>query len=229
MVDKVVHNRFSTHCYRLAVLVLGNVFAFEDNFSIQDNEMKVSKAVHVSLVVSASLWPKDACAVPLAQGLLDPAEQELFSNAVPNALDPGFIYHIPANGKITVAACENAGHEVGLKSNGTVVTAPVWGYADTADGICTWPGRTFQVSSNKTTTVTWVNNIAYYALLTGKDSMQGHSVLDTTYHWAYSLDNCTIDNNIEACGGQNSLVIYGIPIVTHLHAGFSDSVRCNYL
>jgi len=75
--------------------------------------------------------------------------------------------------------------------------------------------RLIQYWSDHKLYVRWNNRIPKEGyLLTGKCQYQGQSVVDTTLHWAYSLDCCknkTIEND-------------ETPIVTHLHGGHTEDV-----
>jgi len=157
-------------------------------------------------------------AVTQGPGLSDPAMQPKFVNAVPNALDPGFVYDT-SKGKIKVAVGQAVQHTGLVAPDGiTPVPTTVWGYGDQMG--YTWPGRTFQVRSFEPLEVKWengLNGLPY--LVTGKDNTSlgfgdytGRSVVDTSLHWAYSLhgyEGYTIEKD-------------GVPIVPHVHGGHSD-------
>ena len=164
-----------------------------------------------------------AFAATQGPGLSDPALQPKFATAVPNALDPGFIYDT-SKGKIKVAVGQTV-QNTGLVAPDGVTPVPttVWGYGD--NKIYTWPGRTFEVRSYETLEVKWENRLidALGAplpyILTGKDNTSvgygdytGRSVVDTNLHWAYSLHGYQ----------QYSLATDGVPIVPHVHGGHSD-------
>ena len=152
-------------------------------------------------------------------GLSDPALQPKFATAVPNALDPGFIYDT-SKGYIKVGVGETVQMTGLVGADGvTPVPTTVWGYGD--NKFYTWPGRTFQVRSFEPLEVKWENNLPKKGnyLITGKDNTSlgfgdytGRSVVDTNLHWAYSLHGYT-DFSIE----KN-----GVPIVAHVHGGHSD-------
>jgi FtsP/CotA-like multicopper oxidase with cupredoxin domain len=152
--------------------------------------------------------PAKAFAEAYIPGLSDPAMQPKFTNAVPNALDPGFVFDT-SKGKIKVAvgqAIQMTGL-VGPDGN-TPVPTTVWGYGD--DKMYTWPGRTFQVRSYEPLEVKWenrLNKLPY--LITG---LNGRSVVDTSLHWAYSLHGYT----------KYSIEKDGVPIVPHVHGGHTD-------
>jgi spore coat protein A len=155
--------------------------------------------------------------------LSDPAFQPKFMNAVPNALDPGFIFNTK-KGKITVDV-RQAVQMTGLVGADGITPLPttVWGYGDKA--LNTWPGRTFQVRSYEPLEVKWQNKLVDATglplpfLITGKDNTSlgfgdytGRSVVDTSLHWAYSLMGYT----------QYDIATNGVPIVAHVHGGHSD-------
>ncbi|MBY5162979.1 multicopper oxidase family protein [Salsipaludibacter albus] len=149
--------------------------------------------------------PVGAVAAPLRPPLSDPAAQPKFLDEVPNALDPGFRFAPDAAGEYHVGVAP-AWHHTGLvNSSGTPVPTRVFGYG--ADGLHTWPGRTFEVVSGSgggEAVVHWYNQLF---------GISEHLVpVDTSLHWAYSLhgyESRTIDED-------------GIPIVVHLHGGHSD-------
>jgi FtsP/CotA-like multicopper oxidase with cupredoxin domain len=151
-------------------------------------------------------------------GLSDPASQPKFTELVPNALDPGFIYDT-SKGKIKVAVGQTV-QMTGLVAPDRVTPVPttVWGYGD--DKFYTWPGRTFQVRSYEPLEVKWENRLGGLPyLITGKDNTSlgfgnysGRPVLDTSLHWAYSLHDYE----------KYSFEKDGVPIVAHVHGGHSD-------
>jgi FtsP/CotA-like multicopper oxidase with cupredoxin domain len=151
-------------------------------------------------------------------GLSDPALQPKFTELVPNALDPGFIYDT-SKGKIKVAVGQTV-QMTGLVAPDGVTPVPttVWGYGD--DKFYTWPGRTFQVRSYEPLEVKWENRLGGLPyLITGKDNTSlgfgnysGRPVLDTSLHWAYSLHGYE----------RYSFEKDGVPIVAHVHGGHSD-------
>ena len=159
-----------------------------------------------------------AFAATQGPGLSDPALQPKFANAVPNALDPGFIYDT-SKGKIKVAVGQTVQMTGLVAPDGvTPVSTTVWGYGD--NKFYTWPGRTFQVRSYEPLEVKWENRLGGLPyLITGKDNTSlgfedytGRSVVDTNLHWAYSLHGYT----------QYSIEKDGVPIVAHVHGGHSD-------
>ena len=153
-------------------------------------------------------------------GLSDPAMQPKFTNAVPNALDPGFIYDT-SKGSIKVGVGQTAQYTGLVAPDGaTPVPTTLWGYGD--NKLYTWPGRTFQVRSYEPLEVKWENNLKNIPYpLTGKDNTTlgfgdytGRPVLDTSLHWAYSLEGYE----------QYTFEKDGVPTVAHVHGGHSDSI-----
>jgi FtsP/CotA-like multicopper oxidase with cupredoxin domain len=164
-------------------------------------------------------------------GLSDPALQPKFANAVPNALDPGFIFDT-GDGAIRVGVGP-AMQQTGLVGPSGPLWTPVWGYGQVTGSSkspkvpglgFTWPGRTLQVRSYEPLEVRWENRLGGLPfLITGKDNSSlfggdpdydytGRSVVDTSLHWAYSLHGYT-DYSIENDG---------VPIVPHVHGGHTD-------
>ncbi len=176
------------------------------------------------LISSRSGWGAPALAATQGPGLSDPASQPKFVNAVPNALDPGFIFR-PKKGKIKVGVAQTVQHTGLVGPDGvTPVSTTIWGYGDKQT--YTWPGRTFEVRSHEPLEVKWENRLvgAFDAplpyLITGKDNTglgfddyTGRSVVDTSLHWAYSLHG----------DEGHSIETDGVPIVAHLHGGHTDS------
>jgi hypothetical protein len=143
--------------------------------------------------------------------LIDPCNQPVFKNLVPNAVDPAFIYEFDENNKIAVEHCKSDSHVTGLvDENGNELNTTIYGYG-AKGGVCTWPGMTFETESGEPVYVTWENNLPIEPyILTSRD---GVSVVDTSFHWAYSIegyDTYSIDDN-------------GVPVVPHLHGGHDDS------
>ena len=147
-----------------------------------------------------------AHAVTLVPGLSDPAIQPKFAEIVPNALDPGFIYDT-SKGKIKVAVGQTV-QETGLvDTDGNRLPTTIWGYGD--DKMYTWPGRTFQMSSNQPLEVKWENRLGTLPMPV---TSFGRPVIDTSLHWAYSLHGYE----------QYSVEKDGVPIVPHVHGGHTD-------
>ena len=138
--------------------------------------------------------------------LIDPCDQLIFENLVPNAADPGFIYQFDENNRITIEICKSDSHVTGLvDEDGNELTTTIYGYGAKNSGVCTWPGMTFETMSGEPVYVTWENNIPIEPyIITSRD---GVSVVDTSFHWAFSIEGYntyTIEDN-------------GVPIVPHLH------------
>jgi spore coat protein A len=179
--------------------------------------LKVGGATGASVLLTKIRFLRTLAATQ-GPGLSDPAVQPKFANAVPNALDPGFIYDT-SKGKIKVAVGQTVQMTGLLAPDGvTPVPTTVWGYGDKM--FYTWPGRTFQVHSDEPLEVKWENrlsNVPY--LITGKDNTSlgfgdytGRPVFDTSLHWAYSLPGYE----------QYSIEMDGVPVVAHVHGGHSD-------
>jgi FtsP/CotA-like multicopper oxidase with cupredoxin domain len=156
----------------------------------------------------------------LIPGLSDPALQPKFAYPVPDALAPGFKYTPIGFGKppklmYRVAAGPTVQKTGLVGAGGELLETPLFGYGSRGAGF-TWPGRTFEVQSGVPTEVFWQNK-----LLDEFDqpvphpitSLSGESDVDTSLHWAYSLHGYE----------SNSIEDNGVPIVTHLHGGHSDS------
>ena len=189
--------------------------------------IKMGAAAGAGLYMSTKMgWVRVAGAATQGPGLSDPAMQPKFANAVPNALDPGFIYDTGKKGKVKVAVGQSS-QMTGLVGTDGVTPVPttIWGYGD--KGMYTWPGRTFQVGSYEPLEVKWENRLIDEFgtpvpwLITGKDNTSlgfgdytGRPVVDTSLHWAYSLH-----------GYQYfSIEQDGVPIVPHVHGGHTDAI-----
>ncbi|HSD61713.1 MAG TPA: multicopper oxidase domain-containing protein [Burkholderiales bacterium] len=123
-----------------------------------------------------------------------------FFNALPNPLDPGFIW-APDAGTADAYTIEiqQFSQNLGL---GTGVPTTVWGYGK-AGQPGTFPGRTFEVHQGTPITVTYVN-----ALKDGAGNpLPNRMPVDTTLDWA----------NPGAVGGLTP-----VPAVAHLHGGDSQ-------
>ncbi len=186
--------------------------------------LKLSAAASAAFYLNTKFgFMRRAFAATQGPGLSDPSMQPKFASAVPNALDPGFIYNT-RNGKIKVAVGQTVQMTGLVGTDGmTPVPTTVWGYGDKQ--FYTWPGRTFQVRSNEPLEVKWENRLIDALgfplpyLITGKDNSSlgfgdytGRSVVDTSLHWAYSLMGYT----------QYNIATDGVPIVAHVHGGHTD-------
>ncbi|CAB9524162.1 Multicopper oxidase LPR1 homolog [Seminavis robusta] len=162
---------------------------------------------------------KKVVAEVASTGLADPAHQTLFSVDLPNPLDPSFLFQTSTTTTIEVTVGTGVSDTGLVDANGDKLPTPIWGYGTEATGH-TWPGRTFEVTSDEPLRVKWINNIPISGgyILTGKDNGElgdftGRSVVDTSYHWAYSIpgyEQYTIEN-------------HGTPIVPHLHGSHTDA------
>jgi FtsP/CotA-like multicopper oxidase with cupredoxin domain len=153
--------------------------------------------------------------------LSDPALQPKFMEAVPNALDPGFLFKdLNSNGgpvqrpNFSIRVHETV-QQTGLidPRSGRRLSTRVWGYGTNT---VSWPGQTFQVMSASAggaqeTVVRWENE------LRGRKHLLA---VDTSTHWCYSLHGDSSANGIDY--RQYSISRNGVPIVTHLHGGHSD-------
>jgi hypothetical protein len=143
-------------------------------------------------------------------------ENFAFQTEVPNALSPGFKYVPDSGNRFTVDIGMATNHEPGFtftSSTGNNIPAQSTIYGYGVDGEYTWPGKTFEVNRGVRYEVTWRNKIypGPY-ILTGKGDYCEDSVVDTSLHWAYSVT-------------AGSFEVDGVPIVTHLHGGHTDSLN----
>ncbi len=143
----------------------------------------------------------------LANFLSDPATQPKFSEIVPNALDPGFMY-TPKGNEYTVGMGLTEQETGLLGTNGHRVSTALYGYGESDAGghyVYTWPGKTFEIQRNAgTTVVNWENNLS---------GVTSHLLpVDTSLHWCYSLADYT----------QHSIASAGVPVIPHLHGGHTD-------
>jgi FtsP/CotA-like multicopper oxidase with cupredoxin domain len=180
--------------------------------------LKASVAAAIAGTVPGRYFIRQAYATDSGPGLSDPTIQPKFTEAVPNALDPGFIYR-PNKGKIKVGVGQSLQQTGLVDESGDRLSTTIWGYGD--KGFYTWPGRTFEVRSYEPLEVKWENNLDRMPFpITGKDNTSlgfgdytGRSVIDTSLHWAYSL------HGYEGFSIEKD----GVPIVAHVHGGHTDS------
>jgi FtsP/CotA-like multicopper oxidase with cupredoxin domain len=144
--------------------------------------------------------PPKAFAVPAAAGLSAPDLQPKFTELVPNALDPSFVFQSP-NNKYKIAMQEQIQWTGLIDSVGTSLPTTVWGYGENGPG-GTWPGMTFVAQSGIPIEVMWENKLPKYHLLP----------VDKNLHWAYSLRGYE----------KYSIERDGVPSVAHLHGGHTD-------
>ena len=151
---------------------------------------------------------------PLVPGLSDPVLQPKFAYSAPNALDPSFKYvGKRINGRIKYEITTNQTEQMtGLvDANGKQLATPVWGYGPLDKGGVSWPGMTFEAQSGEVVEIEWKNDLPNRHLLP----------VDTNLHWCYSLKGMSSVNGVDY--SQFSIEKHGVPIVTHLHGGHSDS------
>lgn len=141
--------------------------------------------------------------------LLDPKTQVKFVNPLPNPLDPSFIFK-PTGVKDGFDYYEIGAfqfqQDLGLKNpeTGETLLTTLWGYGEDAAS-ATYPGKTFVVEENRKILVKWINN-----LVDSNGKLLQHLLpVDPTIHWA--LDGIKDWKNL------------GVPIVTHLHGGLTES------
>jgi FtsP/CotA-like multicopper oxidase with cupredoxin domain len=79
----------------------------------------------------------------------------------------------------------------------------VWGYGQPQQGY-TWPGRTIVARRDEPLEITWENQLFNLPHLLP---------VDTSFHWAYNQPGYE----------RYSIARNGVPVVTHLHGGHSDS------
>lgn len=164
---------------------------------------------------------RKAYAQMLSYGLSDPALQPKFVNAVPNALDPSFLFKdLNQNGRAAgkpnfKIKAKEVIQETGLinPDNGNILKTKVWGYGDKT---VTWPGQTIQVMSSSAggadeTFVAWSN-----ALSDNKHLLP----VDTNLHWCYSLKGMSSANGRDYT--KYSIKKNGVPLIPHLHGGHTD-------
>ena len=182
----------------------------KNKFNAKMTRRQVLKAGMIGgagMLLPLRFLPARAFAAPAAFGLSDPALQPKFVNTVPDALMPGFKYVPNKSNKNKDSFTVGIGPSVqwtGLMNvTGTSqVLTPVWGYGQ--NGVYTWPGKTFEVQSDKKTEVRWMNELS---------GITEHLLpVDTSLHWAYSLPGYEL----------NSIATDGVPIVVHLHGGHTN-------
>ncbi|HJQ78937.1 MAG TPA: multicopper oxidase domain-containing protein [Lacipirellulaceae bacterium] len=137
--------------------------------------------------------------------LLNPLTQPKFVNPLPNPLDPSFIFQpTELGGSHYEIGAFQTSQNLGLVDPITKqpLSTTVWGYGTSAD-TATYPGKTIQALVNEPITVRWTNN-----LVNDFGQPLPHLLpVDTSLHWAQP------DNYPDS----------GVPIVTHLHGGHSES------
>ena len=149
-------------------------------------------------------------AVPLMEGLADPAEQSIFVQQAPNALDPSYIMTTNADNPpaYAIAMGKSLGHSTGLVKNGVPVLTTIFGYSDENDtnggGQYIWPGKTIvqnvmSAGGADVVNVEWINRL-----------YTNHTLpVDTNLHWCFAMEGYT----------NYTIAQYGVPTVPHLHGG----------
>jgi FtsP/CotA-like multicopper oxidase with cupredoxin domain len=163
-------------------------------------------SVTAGVVGSGVLFNK-AHAAKLGVTLSDPATQDMFTQIAVNALDPNFKY--TANpGNVFNVSMQQTVQMTGLKNaSGTPLSTTIWGYSEKGKQ-ASWPGKTFEVQSNQTITVNWLND-----LTDALGNPLPHILpVDESLHWCYSL------SGYEGV----SIATDGVPLVPHVHGGHSD-------
>jgi len=101
-------------------------------------------------------------------GLADPAVQDLFTEIVPNPLDPYFILDT-SSGFVEIAVSNGIAH-TGLKNRaGVPLSTPIFGYGSESLGY-TWPGRTIEVKAGEQLRVRWLNKIPIVSVMSHKST-----------------------------------------------------------
>ena len=156
------------------------------------------------LLVSLVIGRVDLCwANSIA--LLNPLTQPKFVNALPNPLDPSFIFQPtePGDSHYEIGVYQFS-QNLGLVDPVTIqpLSTTVWGYG-TSTQPATYPGRTIEATKDMPITVRWTNNLVD----TSNQPLPHLLPVDTSVHWAEP-------SNYPASG---------VPIVTHLHGGHTES------
>jgi spore coat protein A, manganese oxidase len=143
--------------------------------------------------------------------LLDPLRQPKFVNALPNPLDPSFVFQ-PASAPGGAAHYEIAVSQftqgLGIYAvSGAPLQTTVWGYG-TASQAPTFPGRTILARRDEPITVRWRNE-----LRAGGNHLPHLLPVDTSVHWAL----------MEEHEDEHGLYAGPVPIVAHLHGGHTRS------
>ena len=142
-------------------------------------------------------------------GELDPHSQPRFVNPLPNPLDPSFAF-LP-NGTIGGASFYAIGvyqfeQDLGLvdPATGAPLLTTVWGYGQDAAS-ATYPGHTLHMQRDVPAYVLWDNR-----LVDEQGVPLPHLLpVDTSLHWAMPTNP--------------AYPASGVPIVTHVHGGHSES------
>eukprot|EP00276_Gloeochaete_wittrockiana_P000389 CAMPEP_0184671628 /NCGR_PEP_ID=MMETSP0308-20130426/85618_1 /TAXON_ID=38269 /ORGANISM="Gloeochaete witrockiana, Strain SAG 46.84" /LENGTH=1900 /DNA_ID=CAMNT_0027118799 /DNA_START=270 /DNA_END=5973 /DNA_ORIENTATION=+ len=141
---------------------------------------------------------------PIAQpGELDPYAIPQFVNTLPNPLAPANVFTASATDTYVVAVKQGFVNILGAGFNST----KIFGYANSADpsqSAPTYPGRTFNLQSFRTTRVTWQNNLT---------SVQHFLPIDRTVMWANPLNEAST---------LTTPYTGPVPIVVHVHGVAAD-------
>ena len=191
----------------MALLIIALPLAgFADSGSTADTtDMEITTS---EMTMSISHQDLEEPAQPEKE-LLDPETQVKFVNPLPNPLDPSFIFK-PTGVKGGFDYYEigvfQFQQDLGLKNpeTGETLLTTLWGYGEDAAS-ATYPGKTFVVEENQKILVKWINN-----LVDSSGKLLQHLLpVDPTIHWAL--------------GGIKDWKNLGVPIVTHLHGGLTES------
>ena len=170
-----------------------------------------------ALLVPFKWTPKASALVPPST-YLDPLTQPKFRIEVPNALAPSFKYpkiSLPNRDLYRVGTFQTQ-QALGLVKPGTTtqLNTKLFAYGTTRWN-STYPGRTFEVQSNRPANVLWTNDL--YEIRNRRITPLNHFLpVDETLHWAYGDSNMRLGTNF-------SLAKDGVPIVPHVHGGHSES------
>ncbi len=166
--------------------------------------LKASALLGAGASLPFSAWLQKARANPMAAGLSDPAMQPKFVVPAINALNRRFLFDPKGKKKKHKVRAYRTRQYTGLvgPDGVTPVATTVFGFGRSRKE-ASWPGKTFQVKSGRRLDVTWENKLPYAHILP----------VDTSIHWCYSLPGYE----------QYSIANAGVPIVTHLHGGHTQS------
>lgn len=154
----------------------------------------LSKRISAIAVLALALLPSSEVA---AQVLLDPMTQPRFVNQL---TIPPYL-NMTAGGTATIRVTQ-FNQDLGLVDpvTGQPMSTTVWGYNGT------YPGPTLITRSNTPVSVYWLNNLTR----SNRKPLPHLLPIDTTIHWALQ-------------DVPNGLSRYGVPLVTHLHGGKTES------
>lgn len=171
-------------------------------------ETTAAETTAVELTMSMSHQDLKQPALPEVE-LLDPKTQVKFVNPLPNPLDPSFIFKptgVKDGSDYYEIGVFQFQQDLGLKNpdTGEPLVTTVWGYGEDAAS-ATYPGKTFVIDKGKKIFVKWVNN-----LIDSSGKLLQHLLpIDPALHWAFD--------------GIKEWKSLGVPIVTHLHGGLTES------